>query len=429
MDFVLHTCARYGEEFNQLLLSYASEFPLSAQNFLNVIDRMSVTENLQALSSWGRILAGVCAEWLEKYRAKINEKCKLSKNVANKIDWRLKISSYSPAQAWGALREYNENCKKKDRNMNEVDSAYVDCLLNSLSNTNLPPDEKVCQTLSDEGLRGEWLELWMIELAGLRKIPRAMLPLVKKLQTDTDYLRQKTINAIVRIGNPRAINLIDKTFADDRWDLRLCSLNVPARLKCTRSEEFFLHHLKHEKDVSIRTYLSGGLCGLFSKRGVDVVREEIHNGYDHGALPLPYLLTDMTEILSIPLPNGFFGKWSVDMKRSGRHTNGKINIKKGCGKQRKFGKIKKQTNMSYPKTNPNPSAAKSPKSAATTRARAAAGENIKNAAIRLNDILARNIQASLSRYIFQSGITSSSNALKRSLCRRSKKCSISCTSI
>ncbi len=261
---------------------------------------------------YGDILTKGRAEWLKKYSGEIAEKCRLVEPAAREMNWHVTVSDYTPQQAWHALREYNEDCRGKDDHMNAVDHAYVNSLLRFLSNTNIPSDEEICEGLRDEGLSEEWLEIWLIDLAGLRRMPQAMHPLVEKLQTDTDYLRERTVDAIVRTGDFRAIDLIDRTFAGDRWDVKLYSTGVPIRFKCARSEEFFLHHLDHEEDATIRTLLCEGLCKQFSKRGVDVVRKEIYSGYDRGMLSLEEMLVDVATVLDIPSVE--FALWRLERR-------------------------------------------------------------------------------------------------------------------
>jgi hypothetical protein len=126
--------------------------------------------------------------------------------------------------------------------------------------------------------------------------------LVDYLQLDTGYFRERVVDALARIGDSEAVRLIDKTFSSDPQHVRSYASEVPARIKSRASETFLLKHLRIEEDVTVLTQLCEGLCRLFSRRGVPVVREQIREGYHRGLLCLEEDLLDVADVLEIELP-------------------------------------------------------------------------------------------------------------------------------
>ncbi len=302
MGLVLDGCEKYGDEDNLLVLARGHSFCLSEQNFLRVLNRFQEIDEIGHLIHYSGIVSDAPCEWFVKYENDIRRKAKLSEQHARKINKRREMLDYTPGQAWEALQEYNSECEKSDTKLTDVDRPLVDCLIDLLAVADEPSDNEICTWLSEDTFRYQFLECWLIDLAGVRGIEGAVPILVDKLKEDADYLRERVNEALARIGSVEAVNLVEDTFAEDEWHVRLFSINVPMRIKSRRSESFFLEQLGREQDSGIRTLLCEGLCKLFSKRGLDVVRNEIKSGYDTGMLSLEDMLLDTTTVLDIDLP-------------------------------------------------------------------------------------------------------------------------------
>ena len=316
LELVLDGCEMYGEGNNLLVLGRGDRFYFSEENFLRVLNRFEGIDEIGHLIRYSSIVSNAPYEWLIEYEDVIRQKSKLTEQHAQKINNRLEMADYTPGQAWDALQQYNLECEESDTNVMDVDRALVDCLIDLLAVADEPSDGEICTWLSEDAFRYQFLEFWLIDLAGLRGMEGAVPILVDKLKEDADYLRERVNEALARIGNIEAVDLVEDTFAEDEWHVRLCSTSVPMRIKIKRSESFFLKQLEREQDSSIRTLLCDGLCRLYSKRGLDVVRNEIRNGYDTSMLSLEDMLLDTTEVLDIELPEA--EKWQVARKERER---------------------------------------------------------------------------------------------------------------
>ncbi len=301
LGLVLDGCEEFGNADNAMVLTEASCFALSHDDFLRAIEHLSEAEDYNVCAHYGWILANAPAEWLVEQKDRLADTGKLTEGPMNSINWRFTYMDVSPQEAWDELRDYSED-SSDSQNVGDVDQAKADCLLDILAGSDVPEDERVLELLQDDDVQEEWLEVWLVKLAGLRQLSTAVPHLVKCLQLDTGYFRERVVDALVRIGDVEAVRQIDATFAGDPRHVKGYAVDVAARIKSDVSEEFLLDHLEREENVTVRTYLCDGLCRQCFVRGVEKVRQEIHRGYDRGMFCLEEDLLDVTDVLGIDLP-------------------------------------------------------------------------------------------------------------------------------
>jgi hypothetical protein len=165
----------------------------------------------------------------------------------------------------------------------------------------VPGIARVCELLTADATPG-WLEIFMIELAGARRIREAIPPLVDKFRIDTDYMLECAARALARIGDPSAASLIHSVFSSEDWHFRNYASGVLTAIKSEVSEEALLALLRTERDSGIRVWLCLGLCQQFSLRGLPVVLEEIGRGYDQMVASLEEEVLPVAELLGVELP-------------------------------------------------------------------------------------------------------------------------------
>ena len=144
----------------------------------------------------------------------------------------------------------------------------------------MPDDETICRLLRSLEPEEGWLEIFLIDLAGARRIPEAIPALVGKFHIDTDYLLERSKVALARIGDPEAVRLIREAYPTAPEHFKHYASGVFGEIKHEESERAILALLEGETDPTFRTILCVGLCDLFSERGIEVVKDEIASGYD-----------------------------------------------------------------------------------------------------------------------------------------------------
>ena len=104
------------------------------------------------------------------------------------------------------------------------------------------------------------------------------------------------------IADPEAVRLIRADFPKESWGFKNYSAALLGNIKHQESEDTLLALLETERDSAIRTMLCLGLCELFSATGVEIVRREIHNGYDQTIDCLEETLLPVAQVLEIEIP-------------------------------------------------------------------------------------------------------------------------------
>jgi hypothetical protein len=156
--------------------------------------------------------------------------------------------------------------------------------------------------VAEEEPESEWLELFLVDLAGARQLADAVPALVDKLHIDSDYLLESSEAALARIGHPQAARLIREAWTDAEWDFCNFASGVLGQLKHLESEETILALLDTEEELDLRTMLCLGLCKLYSERGVEVVLQQIEEGEDEMTANLSHEILPVLDVLGIKHP-------------------------------------------------------------------------------------------------------------------------------
>ena len=225
----------------------------------------------------------------------------LPDEVLTRLNRRKDFSGWPAVKLWQELQDFAERSKEK-KYVGEIDHAYADDLVEALGPHDEPDAATVFDRLRSFGEDGGWLETFLVDLVGERRLREAIPLLVDRLRIDTDYLRECVMEAIAKIGDPEAIRLIRTIFPTEPWHVKNYASGAMGKIRHPAAEEAILELLEIEEDTSIRTMLCMELCEMFSQRGVEVVRRQIHSGYDGMIVCLEDLLLPVAHVLGIELP-------------------------------------------------------------------------------------------------------------------------------
>lgn len=325
MPLVLEACERYGDEHNLLALCNAKRFALNEASLRDVLGRLANSADTNAIFNLNWIVRFAPVGLLTAMQNEVFGTLHLAPSTADRIRRRQKFAQRSGDDLWQALQQFSRkaDAKKTDE---PIDQSYANDLVEALAPWNVPDTQTLCDLLVALEPQEVWLEIFLADLAGARKLREAVPALVRKLGNESDYLVQSAGDALVDIGDPEALRLICQTYAQETWDFRLCAACVPGRIKRPESEVAILAMLATEEDVTIRTYLCSGLCDLFSPRCIEMGRKEFAAAYDSDAVSLEKEILDVSEILGITLPEA--EQWRAQIeederkgKEAARHWN------------------------------------------------------------------------------------------------------------
>ena len=209
--------------------------------------------------------------------------------------------SWSEERLWQELQSLAQRYDGAGKS-SDLDFNYDDALIGALAPSSVPDVETICRLLADPETAGKWLEMFLVDLAGARRLTEAIPSLLDMLRDADGSLPENCPQTLARIGHPEIVRRIRSSFPTESWSFRDVSASILGEIKHPESEEAILAFLDEEDDIEIRTELCHSLCRLFSERGVEVVRRQIHDGYQEWIVSLEEALLPVAQVLGIELP-------------------------------------------------------------------------------------------------------------------------------
>jgi SEC-C motif len=301
IPLILDACDRYGDKENLRGLSCCDRLLMNGQAFDRVLDHLAKTEDGDAIYHLNRVIVHLPGDLLAARQVDVLGHPKLLREIIPQIRLRCDLAGWTGQKLWDELQEYARQSEDK-KDTGGIDHGYVGALVDALARRDVPDDDTICRLLRSLESEEGWLEIFLIDLAGARRIPDAVPALVDKFYIDTDYLLERSKVALARIGDAGAVRLIRTAYPTAPEHFKHYTSGIFGDIKHEESEQAILGLLEVESDPTFRTILCVGLCDLFSERGFDVVRGEIASGYDAFYSSLEEHLLPVAEVLGIGLP-------------------------------------------------------------------------------------------------------------------------------
>jgi hypothetical protein len=313
---MLEVSRRFGDEANFDGLWSCTRFPVTGPALDQVLEHLSGTENAEAIGQLNRVLIHAPGELLMAREQAIGERAKLLPGTAPRLDRRRDFAGWSGEKLWEELQDFARRSEEK-HHTGELDLSYADDLIDALARHDLPDAATLCEMLRALEPEQGWLEIFLVDLAGERRIAGAIPALVGKFHIDTDYLLERSKEALAKIGGPESIRLLREAYPTASDHFKIYTSGIFGRIKLPESEEAILALLETEENPTHRTIMYTGLCDLFSRRGVEVVRREIESGYDRRWTSLEERLLPVAEVLGVELPEAERWKQERDERERG----------------------------------------------------------------------------------------------------------------
>lgn len=309
----LEAVRRFGPRETRIPLTACERLLLTDRSLDGVLTTLASIEDDLAAARLNTLVARAPVGVQIQNEGRILETPNLRPEVAERVGRRRELSSWPAEKLWRELEDLA--CRSEGRYVGEIDHGLADDLIEGLAGHPEPDDARICEILASEATQG-WLEIFAIDLAGARRLRAAIPHLVAKLRIDTDYMLERAVGALARIGDVDAIRLIASTFASESWNFRNYASAVLAELKSETAEAALLDLLPTERDEGIRVWLCLGLCKQFSRRGLAVVLQEIASGYDEQAASLREEVLPVAELLGVHLPHATLWREEAQRERA-----------------------------------------------------------------------------------------------------------------
>jgi len=301
VPMILEACRRYGVPENVHGLIACGQFVITDASLNSLLQMLVETRDAETAWRLHRIISHVPVDVLLRRESAVLDVPNLPDEVLKRLNRRKDLSSWPAAKLWQELQDFAERSEEK-KYVGEIDHAYVDDLVEALGRHDEPDAATICNLLRSFGEDGGWLETFLVDLVGERRLRAAIPLLVDRLRIDTDYLRERVMEAIAKIGDPETARLIRTIFPTEPWIVKNYASAAMGKIKHPAAEEAILELSEIEDDPGIRTMLCMELCEMFSQRGVEVVRRQIRSGYDRMIVCLEDHLLPVAHVLGIELP-------------------------------------------------------------------------------------------------------------------------------
>lgn len=182
----------------------------------------------------------------------------------------------------------------------EADASEADALIEALGRHGAAAGELAMETLADAAAKGDWREIFAVQVVGEARYEAAIAELVRRYdETEADILCEEVNVALARIGTPEVVEQIVAYFPGKPWEARIFAFVPLDYIKRPESEAALLKFAEAEEDEELRMWMLTSLCNLGSLAGLELAREEI------GAGPEDIEVEAMTEaLLATAVMNG-----------------------------------------------------------------------------------------------------------------------------
>lgn len=324
LPLILEGFRRYGTDNAHRMMLQAFRFTMPDEVVEPLTKLISEVKSLDARKSISFALAQMSPESFIQHedmlRCSLFDVQMLRRLRVRKDLLELKLSG---EEHFKELRMLSEICDKSESWPKEVELGAHEILIDELRKQGVPEEADVVHLLSQYADNsGDWMELFLVNLAGARRLTAAIPQLVRRLHSDSYVLLEECLSALTRMNEPSTIELLKNEWAEGSWTFKNFAIGIMSRSKTRLSEETLLNLLKTEEDNSICTMICMALCRLGSAAGIEATLQMIDFGYTDSLCQLEHEILPAAAILGIELPEG--EKWLADRNAARKEERSKI---------------------------------------------------------------------------------------------------------
>jgi hypothetical protein len=184
---------------------------------------------------------------------------------------RLELAACAPAEAW---RRLDDHCRIAVASKTFADAKIpeAELLLEPLVRARSASIARVMDVLRAPLPTGtgdepaDWLTGLMIVLAGRLRVEEAAPLIWNIMAADWDWYYDEAVAALLRIGTPDVVRLVQDRYQDADWSTRLYATIPLKRIRCEESLAAIKAALACEDDHDLRAYLGAAAAAQFDDR-------------------------------------------------------------------------------------------------------------------------------------------------------------------
>jgi hypothetical protein len=277
-DLVMEGLRTYGPSKSLWVLGALPHVPFSAEQYQEILT-LSASQDEVTSTSLHNVLCFAPIPFLKANLEAIANLPHMEEGVLEQIRQKISLESKHPKQIWEEMIDFSED--HRDDFEAEFDYETISDKNRLLANASWPTDEDLIDFLLDPEVEGEWLEVFIIELLGMRRCTDAVPALVALLEdSDAELLLNHATDALARINAPETLELIKERYleCDDNPLDRLMLLDALTNLRLPGVKGLLQFILSRESDPANRTLAFLGLCKRFDAEGVKAAISAARSG-------------------------------------------------------------------------------------------------------------------------------------------------------
>ena len=267
-DLIFKGMKAYGASASMWVLGALPHAPFSTAQYQEILS-LCTTEDEVTCASLHNVLCYAPNEFLKANLATLRSLPHMDSAVIEQMEHKISLESLTPAQIWADLKQISAEHSEDFEATFDYD--VVSDKNRILAQGSVPSNDELLDLLLEPEVEGEWLEIFAIELLGMRRHVEAVPALVSLLEdSDAELLITHVTDALARINAPETVELIKERYleCDENPLDRMMLLDALNQLRLPEVKGLLQFILSRESDPANRTLAFMGLCQRFDAEGV-----------------------------------------------------------------------------------------------------------------------------------------------------------------
>jgi hypothetical protein len=263
---------RFGLEPSLRLVWHLSDMPQTEQSLRRTLDTLRAGAPDETDYYLQQVVAKVDFPLLLAHRDELLQLEHVAPRVRAHLSRRLELAELSPDEVWERLLRHSQ--KMQEDTDDPIEGDVSDELVEAMARHGEDAARRALERLQS-GPRGDWMEVFCVEVLGQLRHAPATEVLIERLLLDEDVLAEAVVEALTRIGTVDVVRQLEAFYPGKEWHVRLFADDPLARIKRPESEAALLRLIEIEKEPDLTGNLAAGLCELCTTEGLEVVRRVV----------------------------------------------------------------------------------------------------------------------------------------------------------
>lgn len=239
--------------------SRLKDLPQTPASLRRTLEALASAREERVVSCLREVIEDLDFELLESHGEEVFASEHVPEPVKAHLRQRLELADVPSEALWDRLMAHGR----------EVGMAYVgdfdlrisDRLVEALGRNPGDACERALALLRDDSIE-DWRKIFCVQLVAATRYEPAVPALIEMLVLDADYLLERSVDALTRIGTPDVVARLEAFIPGKEWGVRLMARDPLERIKRPESEAALLRLFHTERAKDLRGFIGASLCML-----------------------------------------------------------------------------------------------------------------------------------------------------------------------